>query len=67
MDNSKRLFKIASELMESLNEKEISPNEAKAVVGILEKAVDESNEKNMKSYMENSKFHGSPPENQRTP
>lgn len=61
MENSERLFKIASELMESLNEKGISPNEAKAVVGILEKAVDKSNEKNIKNYMENSKFHGSSP------
>lgn len=58
----KELLEIASELMETLNDKGISPDEAKAVVGILESSVDKSNEKNMKYYMENSKFHGSSPE-----
>lgn len=58
----KELLEIASELMKVLNDKGISPDEAKAVVRILETAVDKSNEENMKSYMENSKFYGSCPE-----
>ena len=62
MKGRKELLEIASELMEMLNDKRISPNEAKAVVEILKTSVDKSNEGNMKNYMENSKFYGSPPE-----
>lgn len=62
MKGRKELVEIASELMEKLNEKKISPNEAKSVARILEVAVDKSNEENMKNYMETAVFYGSSPE-----
>lgn len=62
MKRRKELVEIASELMEKLNEKRISPNEAKSVARILEAAVDKSNEKNMENFMETATFYGSSPE-----
>lgn len=62
MKGREELVEIASELMEKLNEKRISPNEAKSVARILEAAVDKSNEENMKNFMETATFHGSSPE-----
>lgn len=47
--------------MEVSNTKNISPDEAKSVVSMLERAVNESNEKAVKKYMETSVFHGSSP------
>ena len=52
MDKREKLLKIISELMGVLNTKNISPDEAKSVVSMLERAVNESNEKAVKKYME---------------
>ena len=62
MRGRQELLKITSELLEVLNAKNISPNEAKSVVSMLERAVNESNDKAVKKYMETSVFHGSSPE-----
>lgn len=61
MRGRQELLKITSELMEVLNAKNISPDEAKSVVSMLERAVNESNEKAVEKYMETSVFHGSSP------
>ena len=61
MDKREKLLKIISELMGVLNTKNISPDEEKSVVSMLERAVYESNEKAVKKYMETSVFHGSSP------
>ena len=42
MDKREKLLKIISELMGVLNTKNISPDEAKSVVSMLERAVNES-------------------------
>lgn len=62
MRGRQELLKITSELMEVLNAKNISPDEAKSVASMLVRAVNESNEKAVKKYMETSVFHGSSPE-----
>ncbi|MEI3490891.1 MAG: hypothetical protein V8Q73_02660 [Blautia sp.] len=62
MTRREKLLKIIPELMEVLNAKNISPDEAEAVASMLERVVKESNEKAMRRYMETSVFHGSSPE-----
>ena len=62
MRGRQELLKITSELMEELNAKNISPDEAKSVESMLERAVKESNEKAVEKYMETSVFHVSSPE-----
>ena len=62
MERREKQLKITAELLEVLNAKDISPNEAKSVASMLERAVNTSNEKAVKKYMETSVFHGSSPE-----
>ena len=62
MTRREKLLKIIPELMEVLNAKNISPDEAESAASMLERAVKESNVKAMRRYMETSVFHGSSPE-----
>lgn len=58
----KELLKIVSNLIELLNNSDVSPNEAKGIARMFYEAVEKSNEEGMKSYMNRAAFCGSSPE-----
>lgn len=51
-----RIFNITDELLDILSSKQVSLEEAEAIAGLFAKRVEESNEINMKRYIEKGPF-----------
>ena len=60
--NREEMITIVKELLNVVNSKKVTPNEAKTIAGIFERSVCENNEKAVEKYMETAIFAGSPPE-----
>lgn len=57
----KDLLEICSELMDVLNSKKISPQDAKSIAQIFQMSVEKSNELGRETYMKEGIFCGSSP------
>lgn len=61
-DRREMVLEIVKELLDIINGKEITPNEAQCVGDALKKCIEENNESGKQMYMDTGKFCGSPPE-----
>ena len=61
-DRREMILEIVKELLDIINGKEITPNEAQCVGDALKKCIEENNETGKWMYMDIGKFCGSRPE-----
>lgn len=61
--NREEMLKITYELLQVLNDKKVSPNDAKSIAYMFQKEVTEGNDARAKEYMETEVFHKELPKN----
>ncbi len=61
--NREEMLKITYELLQVLNDKKVSPNDAKSIAYMFQKEVTEGNDAGVKEYMETEVFHKELPKN----
>ena len=59
--NRYQMIEVVKELLEVLNRKKITPNEARSIGEIFKGSIEECNKRGVQDYMSTGEFHGDPP------
>lgn len=60
--NRHQMIEVVKELLEVLNRKKVTPNEASNIGEIFKESIEECNKRGVQDYMSTGEFHGDPPE-----
>lgn len=59
--NRHQMIEVVKELLEVLNRKKITPNEASSIGEIFKESIEECNNRGVQDFMSTGEFHGGPP------
>lgn len=59
--NRSQMIEVVKELLEVLNRKKVTPDEASSIGEIFKKSIEESNKRGVQDFLSTGEFHGDPP------
>ncbi len=59
--NRSQMIEVVKELLEVLNRKKVTPDEASSIGEIFKKSIEECNKRGIQDFMSTGEFHGDPP------